>query len=178
MSHPAALDYERPGHAESTSAVPAQTGTIVSILRGVTTLGVAIWFGSLVHLLLTVSSLFAAFPKAISSVAVQGAPAIFRASEIVGLVVAAVTLASAVIWSRVAPGRSRKWLAWLLAAAAALAVAQRTIVSAKMDSLRDSGQSGGDAFRALHGVSSSQYLVQTGLLLAATLTLPAALSRK
>ena len=110
--------------------------------------------------------------------AVQGAPAIFAASERVGLVVAAITLAAAVAWNRVSPGRSRKWIAWLLAAAAALAVAQRTIVSSRMDQLRESGQSGGDTFRMLHGVSSSQYLVQTGLLIAATLLLPAALARR
>ena len=178
MTRPAALDYERPGDGESASASADPPGVAAAMLRGITTLGIAIWLGSLVHLLLSVSSLFAAFPKAVSSVAVQAAPAIFKTSELFGLVVAAITLGAAVAWSRVSPGRSRKWIAWLLAAAATLAVAQRTIVSAKMDSLREAGQSGGDTFRALHGVSSSQYLVQTGLLLAATLMLPAALSRK
>jgi hypothetical protein len=176
MSRPAALDYERPRENESASA--GSSGVAVAVLRSVTTLGIAIWLGSLVHLLLSVASLFAAFPKAVSSVAVQAAPAIFKASEIFGLIIAAITLAATVAWSRVSPGRSRKWIAWLLAAAATLTVAQRTIVSAKMDSLREAGQSGGDTFRSLHGVSSSQYLVQTGLLLAATLTLPGALSRK
>ena len=128
--------------------------------------------------MLTVASLFAAFPKAVSGVAVDAAPAIFKASELFGLAVAAMTLAASVAWCRVSPTRGRKWIAWLLAAAATLAVAQRTIVSAKMDSLRESGQSGGDTFRALHGLSSSQYLVQTGLLLAATLTLPVALAKR
>lgn len=177
MARPATIEYERPATKEAQAHGPLQAALFLTILRCLTTLGIAIWLGSLVHLLLSVASLFAAFPKAVSQTAVQAAPAIFAATERSGLIVAAVTLAAAVAWSRFSPGRSRRWIAFLLAGAAVLAVAQRTIVSAKMDALREAGQSGGDQFRMLHGVSSSQYLVQTGLLLAATLLLPAALSR-
>ena len=180
MTRPATIEYERTTASGAASEIAAntQTGFAAAIARSVTTLGIALWVGSLAHLLLSVASLFAAFPKAISQTAVQGAPILFAATERVNLVIAAVTLAAAVAWNWLSPGRSRRWIAWLLAAAAMLAVAQRTIVSAKMDALRDAGLSGGDQFRTLHGVSSSQYLVQTGLLLTGTLLLPAALDRR
>src|SRR5689334_22826458 len=105
MTSPA-LDYERPSTAAAPTVASATPSIAVTIVRCVATLGIAVWLGSLVHLLLTVASLFAAFPKATSSVAVQGAPAIFAASERVGLVIAAITLAAAVAWTRFSPGRS------------------------------------------------------------------------
>ena len=175
MSRPA-VDYEVPGRADDRADVVASPRDLLSsAVHIVTTGGSALWLGSLAHTLLTVATLFANFPKAISNVAVEAAPVVFRATERVGLVVAAITLAAAVLWNRRSPGRARRWVAWLLAGAATLAVAQTTIVSAKMDRLRAEGQSGGDTFRSLHGVSSSQYLVQTTLLLVACGLLPAAL---
>lgn len=177
MSRPASLDYEVAGREPDRSEIALPTNLLAAALRILTTLGIALWLGSLAHLLLTVATLFAAFPKAKSTVAVEAAPVVFRASERAGLIIAAITLAAAVAWNWKTPTRARRWIAWLLAAAAILAVAQTTLVSARMDALRAEGQSGNDTFRTLHGVSSSQYLVQTALLLAAGATLPAALRR-
>ena len=176
MTRPAAVDYEVPSRSVPREhAVEDRSDALSATLRIVTTVGIALWLGSLAHLLLTVGSLFAAFPKAISSVAVEAAPVIFRASERAGLIVAAVTLAAAVSWNWRSAARSRRWIAWLLAVAATLAVMQTTIVSARMERLRADGLSSGDAFRTLHRASSSQYLVQTALLLTSCALLPAAL---
>lgn len=178
LATPGTLEYERPDLAPPTVMTRVRGGVGVSVLRAGVCVGVAVWLGSLVHLLLTVSTLFRAFPKATSSVAVEAAPAVFNATEVFLLVVAGVTLCAAATWCRLAPARTRSWLAWLLAAAAALAFAQHTIVTTKMNALREAGQGASDAFGMLHGVSSSQYLLQTALVLAATVLLPAALSKR
>jgi hypothetical protein len=141
-----------------------------------TTLLLALWAGSLVHLVLTVSSLFKAFPKATSSVALEAAPQVFWITERYHLALALLSVLSIVAWRLVGCTRAKRWMMVLTIVATLLAFAQTYGLSAKMDALRGQGQSGGPAFTSLHHWSTRQYSVQTILVVAALCFLPAAVT--
>lgn len=136
------------------------------------TLAIALWLGSLAHTLLSVSTLFRAFPKAEGDVAVRAAPVIFTATERFNLALAVVGVFAVFFWRRTACSRPRKLIFFLLIGALLLAITQIAGISPRMESLRAAGESGGALFKQLHGVSSVQYLVQTVALLASTALLP------
>lgn len=136
-----------------------------------TTLVIALWLGSLAHTLLTVSSLFRAFPKAESRVAVDAAPVVFAVTEQFHLGLAVAGLIAIALWR--APAR----IGVALAMAAILAFVQVFGISPRMETLRAAGEGSGPAFARLHGVSSVQYLAQTLCLLVATILLPGAIVR-
>jgi heme/copper-type cytochrome/quinol oxidase subunit 1 len=60
----------------------------------------------------------------------------------------------------------------LLLLAAAIAVAQTSLITWRMDELREAGESGRSAFRTLHGVSMMLYFGTTILLAAAGALMP------
>jgi hypothetical protein len=66
----------------------------------------------------------------------------------------------------------------LVVLAALLAFVQVFGLSAKMESLRQQGQSGGEAFTRLHHWSTRQYTVQAILVIGALCFLPAAIARQ
>jgi hypothetical protein len=136
------------------------------------TLAIALWLGSLAHTLLTVSTLFATFDKAVSDVAVKAAPAVFAVTEKFHLALAVVGVVSVFLWRKRACSRPRKLIFFLLIGALLLAIVQIAGVSPRMETLRAAGDSGGALFKQLHGVSSVQYLMQTAALLAAAALLP------
>lgn len=138
----------------------------------------ALWLGSLAHTLLSVATLFKAYPKAVSDVAVKGAPAIFAATERYHMFLAAASLATVVMWRRTGCSPARRWITRFLYAATALAIVQLAIISPKMEALRAAGESGNPQFGQLHGVSSVQYLMQTACLLIAVGLLPKAFDER
>lgn len=139
------------------------------------TLFIALWLGSLAHTLLTVATLFRAFPKDQTDVAMRAAPVVFAATERLHLALAVLAVMSVLLWRRVACSRWRRLVSYALFAATLLAVVQIAGISPRMDALRVAGESSGSLFKRLHGVSSVQYLLQTACLLVATLLLPSAL---
>lgn len=149
----------------------ARMNRLLSIL---TTLVLALWAGSLAHLVLTVSSLFTAFPKAVSTVAIEAAPRIFFVTERYHLALAILAIALLVA-SRVLVGcsKAKRWTFAFTLLASILAAVQMFGISPKMDALRDEGKSGGEEFTKLHRVSSAQYMIQMAFVLGAVALLPA-----
>lgn len=141
-----------------------------------TSLFLALWAGSLVHLLLTVATLFRAFPKAVSAVAIEAAPQVFWVTERYHLALSAITLVLVLAWRQLRCCGSKRWMIALVGLASVLAFTQTFIISAKMDAIRERGESGGPAFKQLHGVSSTQYLIQTALVLGSVALLPTAIT--
>lgn len=139
-----------------------------------TTLAVAVWLGSLAHTLLTVSVLFASFPKATSATAIEAAPVVFAATERMHVGLALLAVVGVILWRRHACNRARRWISYCLFAATALAIVQLAAVTPQLNTLRLAGESEGELFGRLHHLSSAQYLAQTACLLVATLLLPAA----
>ena len=147
-----------------------------AVLPCTATLAVALWLGSLVHMLVSVATLFRAFPKAGSSVAVEAAPVLFHVTERANLFFAIVAIVAGCSWFYVARGKALLWAVGVLVLAAALAIVQAFYISAKMEGLRLAGAGDGETFKGLHGLSSAQYLLQTALVLTAVLLF--ALSRR
>lgn len=141
-----------------------------------TTLCLGLWAGSLAHLVLTVSSLFKAFPKATSSVALEAAPQVFWITERFHIALALLSVIFLVAWRLVGCTRAKRWMTLLTVLATLLAFLQTFGLSAKMDALRQQGQSGGPEFTRLHHWSTRQYSVQAILVIGALCFIPAAAS--
>lgn len=140
------------------------------------TLTLSLWAGSLVHLVLTVSSLFASFPKAQSSVALQAAPAVFWITERYHIALCLIVLLLLLAWSRLRRSRWILGMGVLAVLASVLVFVQAFGLSAKMEALRGQGLSGGPEFTRLHRLSSTQYMIQAALVLASLALLPAAIA--
>jgi len=138
---------------------------------------VALWLGGMIFLFLAVQTLFAAFPRATSDVALQGAPALFRAFEKYQIVVAALALIGTFAWYLTRRDRLVMAVFVLLALAAAGAVVSTTLVTTRMERLRMAGESTSPQFRKLHGRSMMIYTSQAALLLGAAVMLPLAAGR-
>lgn len=138
------------------------------------TIVLALWLGSLAHLVLSVSSLFAAFPKAGSNVAIEAAPRLFFVSERYHLVLAVLAIVT-LLASRFLVGcsRAKRFAFALTLVASILAAVQMFAISSKMDALRAQNLGGGPEFTKLHRVSSTQYLLQMAFVLGAVALLPA-----
>ncbi len=139
-----------------------------------TTLCLALWAGSLVHLVLTVSTLFKAFPKVQSTVALEAAPQIFWITERYHLALSVLSILMVAAWRLYSCSRPKRVMTWITVLASLLAFAQTFGISSKMDALRNEGQSGGPAFTKLHHLSTTQYMIQTVLVIGALAFLPAA----
>lgn len=142
------------------------------------TICLALWAGSLVHLVLTVSSLFKAFPKAVSTVALEAAPQIFYVTERYHLGLSVLTLALAIGWRMVGRSAAKVFIILLVLLATVLAYGQTFGLSAKMETLRQKGLSGGPEFTDLHHWSTKQYGVQTGMILLALCFVPTASTKR
>jgi hypothetical protein len=126
-----------------------------------------LWVGSLVHLLISIFSLFGRFPSKESDVAVEAAPVLFYISERYHLLLG--SLAVLVAFAGWVGARSRVRLALLiLCLTALLTAAGSTIwVSARIDQLREAGQRQTPEFARLHRISNVTYLAQTLLVMSA-----------
>jgi hypothetical protein len=137
-------------------------------------LATSLWLGGMIFLFIAVQTLFRAFPKATSDVALRGAPALFAAFERYQLVLAATSLVAAFVWYLAS--RS-KWIIavfLLLSLSAAGAALSTTLITPEMERLRLAGQSASPRFAQLHGRSMLLYVSQAGALLVTALLLPAA----
>ena len=144
------------------------------ILSILVTLTLALWAGSLMHTMLTVSALFSAFPKTVSTVALEAAPRVFFVSERYHLALAFLAMVCLIVWRTVSCSRAKRWMMYLTLAALLLACVQTFVISSKMDALRGQGLSGGPEFNKLHRLSTTEYVIQTILVVAALALLPAA----
>ena len=131
------------------------------------TLATALWLGGIVFLLVGVQALFAGD----RDLAVRAAPVLFDVFQWYGLGLAALALLAAA--AAIVGGRAtRLWVAvgMLLAGAAAAALLPAWIMPAMAD-LQAAGETGGDAFKRLHGASMLIYLACAASALTALLLL-------
>lgn len=137
-------------------------------------IAVALWFGGMMFLFVAVQTLFRAFPRGTSTVALESAPALFGVFEKYQLILASVALVAAFVWYVATRSKRVMTIFILLALAAAAGVASTTMITPKMERLRKSGESSSAEFRQLHGRSMLVYVSQAGVLLVTALMLPAA----
>ena len=141
------------------------------------TISLALWAGALAHLVLTATTLFAAFPKNQSAVAIDAAPQIFRATEQYLLALCLISVLALIAWRLLfGCSRAKRGMKGLAVLATVLVFVQSFSLSAKMESLRQSGQSGGPEFSTLHHLSTAQYMIQTIFILGALALLPSAIT--
>ena len=145
------------------------------LLPIVLTLAWALWFGGLITLFLSVTSVFATFAPD-RSLAGTAAAGIFQRFEVYQLVLAAIAVTAAAVWraSSAGPGRGTLLLV-LLALAAGTALTSTLLVSSRIDDLRKSRLTDTPQFRRLHGISMTVYTAEAALLGMAGLVLPGAL---
>ena len=122
----------------------------------------ALWFGGAVAILVLVQHLF----QTNRDLAVQAAPQLFLTFEKYQLVLAAV-----VVLSLFGVAARKRLLATLVLSAAAIAALSACFVTPRINNLRLAGGQGSSAFRMLHGISMSIYLIEVVLLLITGLVL-------
>jgi hypothetical protein len=144
--------------------MPRFISTLVSLV-------LALWFGGIVFLFIGVSTLFRAFPRPASDVAPQAAPALFHVWERYQLVLAAVALVGVFAWYLLARAKRLIVLFLMLALSAVGGVVATTLITPRIDQMREAGQSGAPRFRALHARSMQCYVAQAGLLMVSVLML-------
>ena len=145
------------------------------LLTTVVLLAWGLWFGAIVMVFVTVTSLFSTFPED-RRTAGAAAAGVFRRFEAMELVVAPVALLGAILLrGRSSHPRSATLAAALLAVAAVGASASHFYLTPRIDRLRGEGvPSTSPEFRSLHRASSAVYSSQAVALLAAGLLLPGA----
>jgi di/tricarboxylate transporter len=144
--------------------MPRLISTLVSLV-------VALWLGGIVFLFIGVATLFRTFPRPASDVAPQAAPALFHVWERYQLVLAAVVLVAVFAWYVLTRARRLIVLFLMLALAAVGGVVSTTLITPRIDQMREAGQSGTPRFRALHARSMQCYVAQAALLMASVLML-------
>lgn len=151
------------------------SGKVQSIFRILLLISLAVWFGGLVQLVLDVTTLFWAFPKDVSDVAVRAAPELFRVSQWVQLIAGLIALVSVLVLRMFACSRGRRWLMRSVVVALVMWATSALWVTPKIETLRESGERGSPAFRYWHGVSNVVYLGQLGFVGVSLVLLPVAL---
>ena len=138
-----------------------------------TTLAWALWLGGLMTLFLLVSHLFSAD----RATAVVAAPRMFLAFERYQILLAAVALIATVAWRLTDQRGLITTLFVMFAVASVGAIVSASVITPKMEALRQAGQSSSPAFRALHGQSMIVFsleavalLIAGGFLMVATST--------
>jgi len=136
------------------------------------------WTGSLIQLMLGVSSLFRQFPGSSGSlVAVEGAPALFNAAEQLHLGFAAASIVVCWGWRQVACSRLRQIIFWTLLSAGVVATLSTVFISSHINELRLSGLSQTAKFKQYHAASSVAYLAQFGLVISSLIMTAISISR-
>ncbi|HEV2292891.1 MAG TPA: hypothetical protein VGR35_03495 [Tepidisphaeraceae bacterium] len=137
----------------------------------VVTLAWALWLGGMVALVLFVQTLFARNRP----IALEAAPMLFVSFERVQLVFAAAACVGTFCWWVLTRRRPVIVLFALFAIAGAVAALSTTLNTDRMEQLRAQGMRESPEFQALHRRSTSMYVANLLLLLAAGAILPAAL---
>ena len=137
-----------------------------------------VWFGAIVMVFVTVTSMFSTFADQ-RQVAGAAAAGVFRRFEVLQLGAATVAVVAGVLlWSIAARTRAGMLLPVLLSLAAAGAVVSTFVLTPRIDDLRRLGvPSSSDQFKSLHRASSGVYASQAVVLLAAGLVLPGIIGR-
>ncbi|HQY87169.1 MAG TPA: hypothetical protein PK402_00830 [Tepidisphaeraceae bacterium] len=150
--------------------------TLLSRIFGtITFLAVALWVGSLAHLMLSVGTLFSKFPKASSDVAMQGAPALFNVSEPVHLALGIIAVVSSLMWKATSKSLGPIVISGLVVIGLIFAGISIGIVTPQINALREAGMSSSDDFDFWHRTSTKLYMVQFIGVLGAVICLPWAL---
>lgn len=134
----------------------------------------ALWFGGMVMLLAAVLRLFAVFEQDRETFG-RAAGAMFRLFEAYQLVLAAVALVATVAWRAFGAGRLKTALFVLFALATLAAAGATTLVTPKVEAMRQQGLTGTPEFKRMHGLSSAVYMAGAAALLLAGFVLPAAI---
>jgi hypothetical protein len=134
----------------------------------------ALWFGGLIALFIFVTRLFSIDRP----VAVQAAPRMFHAFEMYQLALAAVAIASGVLWSRAAKGGSATLITVLFCMATVGSIVSPLYLTPQLMELQRRGESHTARFGELHGESMMVYMGDSVLLLAAGLVLPHAMKKR
>lgn len=149
------------------------------LLGTVLLLAWGLWFGAIVMVFVSVTSLFTTFADQ-RPIAGAAAAGIFRRFEGLQLVAAAVSLPAAVgvrfLGTRT---RAATIVAALLFLAATGALLSTFVLTPRIDGFRREGvPATSDAFKKLHRASSTVYTAQAALLLITGLLLPGVLPRR
>ncbi len=131
-----------------------------------------LWFGGMVALILFVQTLFARDRE----IALEAAPMLFVSFERVQLLFAAAACVGTFCWWVLTRRRAVIVLFALFAIAGAMAALSTTLNTTPMEQLRAQGMRESPEFQALHKRSTSMYLVNLVLLLAAGAILSGAMS--
>jgi hypothetical protein len=136
------------------------------------TLAWGLWFGGLVMLFISVTSLFHTFADQ-RDVAATAASGLFHSFDSYRLIVAAAALVATFVW-RVAGGASRLKTAvfTLFALAVIAATCSAVLITPKIERLAAAGRTNSPDFRRLHGASMGVYLVETLFVAGAGMLLP------
>ena len=135
-----------------------------------------LWFGAIVMVFITATSLFSTFPE--KATAGAGAAGVFKQFEKLELGAAAAGLVAAVLLRSRLRNRTTIFVLLLLLAAGLGAAYTAFVLTPEIETLRSSGTgTDSDHFRSLHGLASAVYVVQALLLLATGLLLPGCLAR-
>jgi putative Mn2+ efflux pump MntP len=142
-----------------------------TLLPVVISLAWGLWFGGIIMVFIAVQTVFAAFDPD-RQTAGFATSRVFLVFEWYQLALAAVLLAALIAWRLMACTRLKRWLLVLAIGAAALAVTSTAIVTPRIESMREQGQTGVPEFRRLHGVSMLLYTGTSVLLLGAGVLIP------
>lgn len=129
-----------------------------------------LWFGGLIVLFISVSSLFSSLPD--RHVAGQGARHIFRAFNAYQLGLAAAALLITFAWWVAGPRRIPTALFTLFALATVGACVTTMYIAPQIEQLTNRGLTQSAQFDRLHGCSMGVYVAQSVLLLVAGVLLP------
>ena len=134
------------------------------LLRVLTSLVWALWFGGVMGLFLSVQILFHQTDR---SVFLESAPRLFIAFERYQLVLAATSLVFAFARRVMAPKPGLTALCVLFVIAAAGAIVERTLITPRIEAMRILGQTHTPQFMRLHGLSMCVYMTVAIILLLA-----------
>jgi hypothetical protein len=129
------------------------------------------WFGGLLMLFIAVQSLFRTFADA-RETAGAAASGIFQQFNSIRLFLAAGAVLLLFCWWAIERSRLKMTAFILLGIAAILATYVAVVLTPTIEKLRVAGQAHTPAFRHLHGMSMSAFLLETLLVLAAGIVLP------
>jgi len=135
---------------------------MLHFLRIILGLALSVWLGALVMTLLAVTKLFARFPRATgSTVAVEGAPAVFAAFEESMRWIALVALLLSALYALALRRRFAAVLPFITTAiATAMLFVSIIFITPKLNQLRIEGKSQSPEFRQGHNTSNVLYLIQ------------------
>ena len=144
--------------------------TIITLIWG-------LWFGGVIALFLSVTSLFNAFADR-HDLAGRGAAHIFRAFNRYQLALAAAALLATFAWRILGPPRFKTTLFTLFALATVAACLITMYLSPRIELLSSQGLTQSSQFAKLHGYSMVAYCAEAVILLIAGVLLPAITSEQ